>query len=193
MPYNNDMNPSQIVEQTKAKLKAATEHLRQELGKIRTGRAHPGMLDGIMVEAYGRPMPLKAVATITAPEAQLLQVTPFDPANLQAISSAIRDDQSLGLNPADDGRVVRIQIPPLTTETRSSMVKIVGQKLEECLIAARNARHEAFHQGEQAEKDKQIGKDERTRFEKQVDEEVAKQKAEVENLAKAKEQEIMTV
>lgn len=187
------MNPSQVIEQTKSKLKAATEHLRQELGKIRTGRAHPGMLDGIMVEAYGQPMPLKAVATITAPEAQLLQVSPFDPANLQAISSAIREDQSLGLNPADDGRIVRIQIPPLTTETRQQMVKIVGQKLEECMIAVRNARHEAFHQGEQAEKDRQLGKDERLRFEKQIDEEVAKQKTEVENLARAKEQEIMTV
>src|SRR3569833_273089 len=98
------MNPNQIAEQGKTKLAAATEHFKQELGKIRTGRAHPGMVDGVMVEAYGQPMPLKAVASITAPEAQLLQITPFDQANLQAISEAIRNDQSLGLNPADDGR-----------------------------------------------------------------------------------------
>jgi len=187
------MNPNQVTQETKSKLSTATDHFRQELGKIRTGRAHPGMLDNIKVEAYGQSMPLKAVATITAPEAQLLQITPFDPANLQAISSAIRDDQSLGLNPADDGRVVRIQIPPLTTETRQQMVKIINQKLEDCLITARNVRHEAFHTGEQAEKSKQISKDERLRFEKQIDEEVAKQKAEAEALAMAKEQEIMTV
>lgn len=187
------MNPNQIIEQTKAKLAGATEHFKQEIGKIRTGRAHPGMLDGIMVEVYGQAMPLKAVASIMAPEAQLLQITPFDPNNLQAISEAIRNDQSLGLSPADDGRVVRIQIPPLTTETRQQMVKIVGQKVEDVLITARQIRHDAFHQGEQAEKKKEVGKDERLRFEKQIDEHVAKQKAEVESLAKAKEQEITSL
>src|SRR6266446_799279 len=106
------MNPSQLLAEVKTKLGAAGEHFKQEAAKIRTGRAHPGMLDGISVEVYGQAMPLKAVASIAAPEAQLLQVTPFDPGNLQAISDAIRNNKSLGLNPADDGRVVRIQIPP---------------------------------------------------------------------------------
>lgn len=187
------MNPNQVIEQVKAKLAGAAEHFKQELGKIRTGRAHPAMLDGIMVEVYGQSMPLKAVAGITAPEAQLLQVSPFDPGNLQAISEAIRNDQTLDLNPADDGRVVRIQIPPLTAETRESMVKIVGQKLEETLITARQIRHDAFHQGEQAEKNKQISKDERLRFEKQIDEQIARQKSQLEEMAKAKEREILTV
>lgn len=187
------MNPNQLIEESKTKLAQASDHFRQELGKIRTGRAHPAMLDGIKVEVYGQTMPLKAVASITAPEAQLLQVTPFDPNNLQAISEAIREDQGLGLNPADDGRVVRVQIPPLTTETRQQMVKILGQKVEDCFITARQIRHEAFKKAETAEKDKQIGKDETARIEKQVDELLAAQKAEVEGLAKAKEQEIMTV
>lgn len=187
------MNPSQELQTAKAKLSSATDHFRQELGKIRTGRAHPGMLDSVQVEVYGQLMPLKAVASIVAPEAQQLQVTPFDSNNLNAISEAIRADQSLGLNPADDGRVVRIQIPPLTEENRRAMVKIVNQKVEECLITARQVRHDAFHRGEQAEKDKQISKDERLRFEKQVDDQVAEQKREVEALAKSKEQEILTV
>ncbi len=187
------MNPNQTLEQVKNKLNSATEHFKQELGKIRTGRAHPSMLDGLMVDAYGQSMPLKAVATVTAPEAQLLQISPFDPDNLLAISNAIRDNQSLGLNPADDGRVVRIQIPPLTTETRQQMVKVVGQKLEECMISARQIRHDAMHACEQAEKNKEISKDDRTRFEKQVDELVSKQKSDAENLCRAKEQEIMTV
>lgn len=187
------MNPNDALSETKSKLAQASDHFRQELGKIRTGRAHPGMLDGIMVEVYGQSMPLKAVAGITTPEAQLIQISPFDPSNLQAISDAIRADQSLGLNPADDGRVVRIQIPPLTTETRQQMVKIVGQKLEEGLISARNARHEAFRKLEQAEKDKQISKDDRTRTEKQIDELLSSHKTESEALAKSKEQEIMTV
>lgn len=187
------MNPAQALEQVKIKLNSATDHLKQELGKIRTGRAHPSMLDSVMVEAYGQAMPLKAVASVTTPEAQLLQISPFDANNLNAISAAIRNDQSLGLNPADDGKVVRIQIPPLTTETRQQMVKIVGQKLEDCMITARQIRHDAFHQGEEAEKTKAISKDDRNRFEKQIDELVAKQKSEADGLAKTKEQEIMTV
>ncbi len=187
------MNPNQVVGQTKIKLSDATGYFKQELGKIRTGRAHPGMLDGISVEVYGQQMPLKAVAGITAPEAQLLQITPFDPNNLQAIGEAIRANQALGLTPTDDGRVLRITIPPLTMETRQQMVKVLGQKVEDTLITARQIRHDAFHRGEQAEKSKEISKDDRLRFEKQVDELLAKQKAEVETLAKNKEQEIMTL
>lgn len=187
------MNPNQIIEATKAKLATATEHFKQELKKLRTGRANPSMVENVIVEAYGQQMPLKAVGSIIVPEAQLLQVTPFDPNNLQPIAEAIRNDQALGLTPTDDGRVVRIQIPPLTTETREQMVKSVGQKVEDCMINVRQIRHEAFHNGEQAEKDKNISKDDRFHFEKQIDELLAKQKADVEALAKEKEQEIMTV
>lgn len=184
------MDTNQLTQEVKTKLSAATEHFRQELGKIRTGRAHPGMLDGITVEAYGQQMPLKAAASISAPEAQLLQITPFDPNNLKAISDAIRDNQTLGLNPADDGRVVRIQIPPLTEETRQQMVKIVHQKLEETMITVRNARHEAMRK---ADDDKSLGKDDRFRLEKQIDELLTAQKNQAEGLAKNKEQEILTV
>jgi ribosome recycling factor len=187
------MNPNQLAVEIKTKLDAATEHFKTELSKIRTGRAHPSMLDGLSVEVYGQQMPLKAVAGITAPEAQLLQITPFDPTNMKAISEAIRANEALGFNPVDDGRIVRIQIPPLTSESRAAMVKVLGQKLEDCLISVRNIRHDVFHKAEDAEKDKQISKDERLRFEKQVDELVSAQKAEAEALAKAKEQEIMTV
>ena len=150
-------------------------------------------IDNIKVEVYGQQMPLKAVGNITAPEAQLLQITPFDPNNIQAISAAIRDDQSLGLSPTDDGRVVRISIPPLTTETRASMVKIINQKVEECMVTSRQARHEAFHKGDQAEKDKEISKDDRIRFEKQIDELLSKQKTEVDALSASKEKELMTI
>ena len=187
------MNPSQLVEETKRKLDAATNHFREEIAKLRTGRAHPGMLDGITVEAYGQNMPLKAVAGVTAPEAQLLQISPFDPNNLQPIAEAIRNDQSLGLTPTDDGRVVRITIPPLTAETRQQMVKVLHQKIEDAMIAARNARHEAIRISDQAEKDKDIGRDERLRFEKQIDDLLAKQKTEIDNLAAEKEKDILTI
>jgi ribosome recycling factor len=151
------------------------------------------MLDNVMVEAYGQSMPLKGVASITAPEAQLLQISPFDPNNLQPIADAIRNDQSLGLTPTDDGRVVRVTLPPMTTENRQDMVKIVHQKAEEGLISARNARHEGLHKVEQAEKSRQNSRDDLDRFKKQLDELLAKQKSEVEALAKSKEQEILTV
>lgn len=187
------MDTGRIVSETKAKLDQTTAHFKDELKKLRTGRAHPSMLDDVMVEVYEQQMPLKSVASITVPEAQLLQITPFDPNNLQAIADGIRNDQSLGLSPTDDGRVVRVNLPPMTTENRQDMVKVLHQKVEEAMISARNARHEAIRKGEQAEKDKQIGKDGRFQLEKQVDDLLAKQKNELDELTKAKEQEILSV
>jgi ribosome recycling factor len=177
----------------KAKMKTAVEHFAEELKKVRTGRAHASMLDGVMVEAYGTPMPLNQVANVTAPEAQLLQITPFDPSNIQAIASAIRDNPSLGLNPSDDGRVVRVPIPALTEERRREYVKVVGGKTEECMISLRNIRHDAMAEIDRAKKAKEIGEDDATRLGKQVDDAMAESKASAEAAAKSKEQEIMTV
>jgi ribosome recycling factor len=187
------MDTSQELAQAKTKLQVSTEHFKEELKKLRTGRAHPAMLDNVKVEVYGQEMPLKGVATITAPEATLLQITPFDPNNLQAISDGIRANEALGLNPADDGRVVRIQIPPLTEESRQQMVKFLRTKVEDSMISARQIRHDAIHKAETAEKDKSIGRDDLERFKKQIDELLAKQKAEIEELAVAKEKEITTI
>lgn len=187
------MNPTQSIEGTKSKLATATEHFKAEIAKIRTGRAHPAMLDGVMVEAYGQQMALRAVANVTAPEAQMLQITPFDPSNIQAIAGSIRDNPGLNLTPTDDGHVVRIQIPPLTSETRQQMVKILSQKVEDTMISCRQIRHEAIEKAEAAEKAKTMGRDELERFKKQVDELLAKQKSDIDGLAKAKEQEITTL
>jgi ribosome recycling factor len=187
------MSPNQILDQTKTKFSQAVGRFQDDLKKLRTGRANAGMLDGVMVEAYGTPMPLNQVATVSAPEAQLLQITPFDPNNLQTISAAIRDNAGLGLNPADDGRVVRIPIPPLNEERRREISKQVGGKLEECMIAMRNIRHEALDEFDQAKKDKDISEDDAKRYGQQVEEAMNKAKSEAEAAAKAKEQEIMTV
>jgi len=176
-----------------SKLKQAVVHFLEEIKKVRTGRAHPSMLDGVVVTAYGTPMPLIQVATVIAPEAQLLQITPFDPNNLQAIASAIRDNPSLGLNPMDDGRVVRVPIPPLTEERRREYVKVLGAKLEDAMVVMRNIRRDAMEAIDAAKKDKQIGEDDAKRLEKQVDESMGKAKGEAEAAAKAKETEIMTV
>ena len=126
------------------KMDHALEHFSDELKKVRTGRAHPDMLASIHVVAYGAPMPLNQVANVTAPEPQMLLVSPFDPSNIQAIAAAIREDQSLGFNPSDDGRVVRVPIPALTEERRREMVKQLGDKVEECRIALRNVRQECL-------------------------------------------------
>src|ERR1700683_2635028 len=187
------MQPQQIVNDTKTKLTSTVEHLQSELKKVRTGRAHASMLDSVMVGVYGTQMPLNQTATVTAPEGQLLQVTPFDPTNLSAIAAAIRNNQSLGLNPMDDGRVVRIPIPALTEERRRELVKQIGEKVEECMISLRNARHDALKLADNAKKDKSIGEDEYKRIEKQVDDIMAQQKQAVDQLAKAKEAELMTI
>jgi len=187
------MNPNQIVDDAKKKFDNAVGHFREELKKIRTGRAHASMLDSVMVEAYGTEMPLNQTATVSAPEAQLLQITPFDPNNIQAISAAIRNNPSLGLNPSDDGRIVRVPIPPLTEERRREIAKQLGGKVEDTNITLRNIRRDAFDAIAAAKKDKQIGEDDAKRLEKQVDDAMAAIRNDIDAIAKAKETEIMTV
>ncbi len=187
------MTPTQIVDEAKRKFDAARDHLQGELKKLRTGRAHASMLDGVTVEAYGTPMPLIQVATISTPEAQLLQITPFDPSNIQAIANAIRNNPSLGLNPTDDGRVVRVPIPALTEERRRDLAKQIGEKVEESMITMRNARHDALKSADAVKKDKAMSEDDYKRAEKQIDEAMAQQKQSADQLAKAKEAELMTI
>jgi len=187
------MTPSQIASETNKKLETAVAHFQDELKKLRTGRAHPSMLDGVMVDAYGSQMPLNQTATVTTADAQLLQISPFDPNNLQAIAKAIRDNPSLGLNPTDDGRVVRVPIPPLTEERRRDLTKVVSQKQEDCMVTLRNIRHEAMSAIDGAKKNKEIGEDDAKRLEKHVEDAMAKSRTDAEAAAKAKDQEIMTV
>lgn len=187
------MDQQQVVDSAKQKFKVAQEHFHGELAKLRTGRASASMLNGVMVEVYGAQMPLNQAATISTPESQLLQITPFDPSNLQAIVAAIRNDQSLGLNPTDDGRVVRVPIPPLTEERRKDLAKQVGAKQEDCLIAMRSSRHDAQSAISRMKKDKEISEDDAKRLEKQVDEAMNVVRTEVEADAKAKEAEIVTL
>lgn len=187
------MDTAQLVNDTKQKLEAARKHFEDELKKLRTGRAHPSMLDGVIATAYGTPMPLNQLSNITTPEAQLIQISPFDPTNIPSICEAIRNDQSLGLNPSDDGRVIRVPIPPLTTERRQEIVKQLGAKEEDCHISCRNIRHDSLAEAKRQKNDKKITEDDYLRIEKQIDELMNKLKTEVEMLAKAKEKEIMTV
>lgn len=187
------MNPSQVITEAKTKFDAAVTHYGEQLKSLRTGRASATMLDGVTVEAYGQPMPLNQIANVSAPEAQLLQITPFDPGNLQAIANAIRDNQSLGMNPSDDGRVVRVPVPALTEERRRDIVKQLGAKQEDAMIALRNIRRDALDGIDQAKKDKEIGEDDAKRYSGQVEDALKSTTAQIESASKAKEQEIMTV
>lgn len=175
------------------KFNQAVAHYEEDLKKITTGRAHPSMLDGIMVEAYGQRMPLNQVANVMAPESQMLTITPFDPSNLQNIAAAIRNDQALGLNPSDDGHLVRVPIPPLTEERRKQIVKTTSEKVEDAKIALRNIRQDTLKAIKQAKDDKSLGEDDAKRAEKSVDELIARFNSRIDEAFKTKEKEILTI
>lgn len=175
------------------KMNSALVHFEDDLKKVRTGRAHPDMLDGILVEAYGSRMPLNQVANITVPEPQLLQVNPFDPSNIPAISKAIRDDHSRGFNPSDDGRVIRVPVPSLTEERRREMVKQLGDKVETCRISMRQIRQDAFKDAKRKKEAKELSENDVTRIEKEVDKLMGEFQVKIDELYKSKEQEVMTV
>lgn len=187
------MNPQELIRQAEIKLQTAFVHFEGELKRLRTGRAHPSMLDGVQAEAYGQPMSLIQLATVSAPEPQLLQISPFDPSTIGAISTALRENQSLGLNPSDDGRIIRVPIPPLNEERRRQIVKQLHEKVEECMITMRGVRHSVLHDLDQAKKDKDIGEDEHKRLSGQVDDIMNKYKGQVDSVARVKESDIMTV
>lgn len=175
------------------KMQGAFTHFEEELRKVRTGRAHAGMLDGVEVEAYGQMMPLNQVANITAPEAQMLLVTPFDPSNITAITAAIRDNQALGFNPSDDGRVVRVPVPALTEERRKQMVKLASEKVEDVRIALRTIRQDALKDVKAKKEAKELSEDDQKRIEKEIDKLMADMQQRIEDTFKAKEKEILTV
>lgn len=170
------------------KMESVVERFDSEMKKVRTGRAHPDMLAGIKVEAYGQFMPLNQVANVTASDATLLVVTPFDPTNIKSISEAIRNDQSLGLNPADDGRIIRVPIPSLTEERRKEIVKNASAKVEEAKVAIRNVREDARKAVKIAA---EMGEDVKKRAEKEIDELTKEFNDKIDAAFKSKSEEIM--
>lgn len=177
----------------KKRMNEAVERYKGELNKVRTGRAHPSMLDGVMVEAYGTWMPINQVANVTAPEANMILISPFDLANIVAISTAVRNDQALGLNPSDDGRVVRVPIPALTEERRVQIVKQASEKVEAAKIALRGVRQDAQKDIKKLKDAKQVSEDQARKFEKDIDELIKDFQSKVEAIFKEKEAEIMKV
>jgi ribosome recycling factor len=178
------------VAEDRKKMEGIIERFKNEMKKVRTGRAHPDMISGVKVEVYGQFMPINQVANVTAADATLLVITPFDPSNIQAIAAAIRADQSLGLNPADDGRVIRVPIPALTEERRKEIVKNASAKVEEAKVALRNIREDARKAVKIAA---EMGEDTKKRAEKEIDELTKEFSDKVEAEFKNKSEEIMKI
>lgn len=175
------------------KFNQTISRFEEELKKVRTGRAHPSQLDGIKAEVYGVLTPLNQVASIAAPEAQMLQVTPFDPNNIQAITAAIRADQSLGFNPSDDGHTIRILIPALTEERRKLLVKQTSEKVEEARIALRNVRQEALKEAKHKKEAKVLSEDDMKRIEKDIDGNMVNANAKIDEIFLLKERDILKI
>jgi ribosome recycling factor len=178
--------------QLKSRMDKAVDDFRKALVSTRTGRASVHMLDGVTVEAYGSQMALNQVATVHAPEPQMITVQPYDPSQLSAIEKSIRAAE-LGLNPMNDGKIIRVPIPPLTEERRKEMVKHLHKVLEEHRTAVRNVRRDGNESIKRALKDKKITEDEEKRasgeIQKLTDDEIKK----MEEMCKAKEKEVMEI
>jgi ribosome recycling factor len=176
--------------QLKTRMEKAVEDFRKAMAATRTGRASVHMLDGVSVDYYGSQMPLNQIAQVHAPEAQLITVQPFDPSSLAAIEKAIRSGD-MGLNPMNDGKMIRVPVPPLTQERRQDMVKHLHKALEEHRTAIRNIRRDGNDAIKKAMKDKKITEDDEKRsleeIQKLTDDEIKK----MEEMSKSKEKEVL--
>lgn len=182
----------QIINEAKKKMEDALKFLHEEYGKLQTGRASAALVDGVTVEAFGSSMPLKGLASISIPESNQIAIQPWNRDHLPSIEKAIIEAR-LGLNPSNDGQVIRLIIPPLTEERRKDLVKLVHRYAEDSRVSIRNARHEALKKMEAMEKAKEISKDELKGKEKTLQNQVDDFNAKVEEIARKKEKDIMTV
>jgi len=181
-----------IVADAGRKMDIVVDHATEDLGAIRTGRAHPAMFSKIMVDYYGAPTPLQQLATFQVPEARTVLISPFDRGAVAGIMKAIRDSD-LGVNPADDGNVVRLVMPQLTEERRKEYIKVARHKAEEARIAVRNTRRHAIDDVAKLVKDKQASEDDQRGAEKRLDAVTKKHIETIDELLKAKEAELLEV
>jgi ribosome recycling factor len=182
---------AEILEETKRKMTKVLEVMSQDLSRVRTGRASVALLEGIKVDCYGATMPLPQVASLAAPEPRLLTVQPWDPGILGDIEKALLKSD-LGLTPTNDGKLIRLPIPPLTTERRKELVKTVKKMGEDAKVALRNVRRDANEQFKKLKNDKQVSEDEAHRAQDEVQKITDEFIKKVDRLAADKEQEIMT-
>jgi len=183
-----------ILLETRKRMKSSLETLKKEMATVRTGRANAGILDTLHIEYYGATMPLSQIAGVSVPEASMLVITPFDKTAIKAIETAILKSE-LGLNPANDGTVIRLPIPPLTEDRRRELAKIVGRMGEEIKTAIRNVRRDANEDVKKLEKDKTapLGEDAAKKGLEQIQKATDEAIREVEEIVKHKDAEIMHI
>jgi ribosome recycling factor len=182
----------QTLRDAESRMDKAVEHTREEFAAIRTGRAHPAMFSQITAEYYGTPTPLQQLAGFQVPEPRTVIISPYDQGAKAAIEKAIRDSD-LGVNPSDDGQVLRVTLPELTEERRKEYIKLARTKAEEGKVAVRGVRRGAKQAMDKAEKDSEISKDENTGAEKRLDALTKKHVDAVDELLKNKEAELLAV
>src|SRR4030081_3313807 len=181
-----------VLRDTETKMAKSVDHFATELSTIRTGPANPALIDKVMVPYYGTPTPLNQLAQISAPEARLLIVQVYDKSQIGAIEKALRSGDQ-GLNPASDGQVIRVPIPPLTEERRREFVKLVRQKAEEARVAIRNVRRDEIHRVDQMQKQGEVTEDDSKRAHARLQKITESQIERVDALAARKENEVMEV
>jgi ribosome recycling factor len=184
------MTVREVVHGTEDKLKKSIDFVSREFSEIRTGRAHPGLVEGLHVDYYGTPTMLKQLAQISIPDPHMLVIQPWDPSAIPEIEKAVLKS-NLGLNPSNDGKIVRISVPALSKDRREEMAKMVHKKAEDGRISLRTIRHEAKAHLEKLEKDKAVSEDDKFRGIDEVQKLVDKYSARVEEMLKAKEKEIL--
>lgn len=184
------MGADDILLDVEERMEKAMSVLKHALTGIRTGRANPGLVDSLRVEAYGSLTPIKQLASIGAPEPQQIVIRPFDVGTIKDIEKAIIAS-GLGLNPQSDGRLIRLNIPPLSTETRKKLVARIKELTEEAKVAVRNVRRDGNKAAEQAEKDKELSEDDRDKLKEEIQNYTKQYEDQASALAKAKEAEVM--
>jgi ribosome recycling factor len=181
-----------VVTELKGRIDKTLDDLRKELTRVRTGRASPNLLDGIRVDYYGSPTPLSGVANVTIPEPRLIVIKPWEKSTLKEIEKALRE-ANLGINPVNDGEVIRLPFPPLTEERRKDLAKQVKNKGEDHKIAIRNIRRDANEQLKTLLKDKKITEDDQKRLTEKVQKETDDGVKKVDDIVAKKEKEVMEV
>jgi ribosome recycling factor len=181
-----------VLREAEGKMKKSVESLRQHLGSIRTGRASPALVEHLPVDVYGSSMPLNQLAGISVPEARMIVIQPYDASTIKAIEKAIQNSE-LGINPNNDGRLIRLAIPQLTEERRRTLTKMVRTQVEESKVAVRNIRREALDDLRQLEHDKHISENDHRRAQEKLQELTDRHARELDQIGAAKEAEVMEV
>ncbi len=183
---------NEVILEMSDKMDKSVEAYKNELAKIRTGRASLAILDGISVDAYGSGMPLNQVGTLTIPESRMIAIQPWDPQMLPAIEKAILKSD-IGLNPVNDGKIIRLNIPQLTEERRKDLVKLVKKIAEEFRVAIRNVRRDAIETLKKQKKDKEISEDDLFKYQDDAQAETDSHVKQIDEASAAKEKEVMEV